>query len=160
MPGLPWTIIQVAVKTTVKGAAVTLASTVASCTLACYIEIGAHRLVYNCFPHKYANVAFANGLTQDQLDAVRIHSVDHTVRWVEQEEDNDEEHITELTNDNLNASTRHEPQEDKTPLNSPNLFWKEEMREETPSRPYPLVALGQQVFMVSSNDILACSMTC
>jgi hypothetical protein len=55
--------------------AVMLSSTVASCTLACYIEIGAHRMVYHCFPHIYANVDYANGLTQEQLDAVRIYKL-------------------------------------------------------------------------------------
>ena len=68
----PWTeFVALAAKTTIKGAAFTLTSTVASCTMACYIEIGAHRLVYRYFPEKYANVEHANGITQAELDAVR-----------------------------------------------------------------------------------------
>jgi hypothetical protein len=62
-------------KQTVKGSAVTLGSTGLACVLACYIEVGAHRLVYLCFPHKYAHIEHANGLTREQLDAVKPHNV-------------------------------------------------------------------------------------
>ena len=48
-----------------------MTSTCVSCYLACQIEVGAHRLVYKFFPEKYANVNYANGLTQEQLDAAR-----------------------------------------------------------------------------------------
>jgi hypothetical protein len=165
MPGLPWLIAQSAFKMTVKGAAVTLTSTVASCTLACYIEIGAHRVVYHYFPYKYANVKYANGLTQEQLDAVRIHTVDHTVRWSDEEQVM-EERVTMLPQNKIDEAAKHVPSEDTTafstistlPRDSPYSFWKEEKREETSERSSPLLELGQLVF--SSNDILACSMTC
>lgn len=72
----PWShFLKQAATSTVKGSAVTLGSTVFACVLACYIEVGAHRLVYLCFPHKYANVEYANGLTQEQLDAVKPHNL-------------------------------------------------------------------------------------
>jgi hypothetical protein len=64
---------------TIRGAAITFGSTLVSCGAACYIERGAHRLIYHYCPEKYANVEWANGLTQDQLDAVRrpaVHTID------------------------------------------------------------------------------------
>ncbi len=141
MPGLPWLLFQGAFKMTAKGAAITFSSTVFSCTLACYIEIGAHRLVYHYFPHKYANVEYANGLTQEQLDAVRIHHVEQP-----------------------QVLTRTTPQEDleKRPQNtvidlrpfSRDGFWKE---EEKRSEPPSLLALTQ--LALPSNDIMACAMT-
>ena len=167
MPGLPWLIFQGALKMTVKGAAMTLTSTVASCTLACYIEIGAHRVVYRFFPHKYANVTNANGLSQEQLDAVRVHNVDQMLRWSDDEEPQVMGEQGTLRDDS-HEPTKHVPLEDATSFNtgipmqlrdSPHSFWKEERREESNQlTSIPFLALGQQVF--STNDILACSMTC
>ena len=156
---------------TVKGAAMTLTSTVASCTLACYIEIGAHRAVYRFFPHKYANVTNANGLSQEQLDAVRIHPVDdQRVRWRDGDEGHHEIREQEVTllRDDFHEPTKTVPSENTTEFHtgipmllrdSPHSFWKEEKREESQDVPsISFLALGQQAF--SSNDILACSMTC
>mmetsp|Transcript_21939 Transcript_21939/g.62482 ORF Transcript_21939/g.62482 Transcript_21939/m.62482 type:complete len:231 (+) Transcript_21939:357-1049(+) len=58
--------------TTAKGATITLGSTVASCVLAMHIESASHKFLYHYFPHKYANVEYAFGLTQRQLDAAHI----------------------------------------------------------------------------------------
>lgn len=104
MSRLAWMLGSMA-KTTAKGAAITLTSTVVSCGLACYIEIGGHRLVYRYFPHRYANVTHANGLTQEQLEAVRVHKI------VEQN----------------NIDTASEEQQQS--LGPRNMFWKEEKQE-------------------------------
>jgi hypothetical protein len=56
---------------TVRGAAITLSSTVISCGLAIQVEASAHRLLFWCAPEKYANVEYAYGLEQSQLDSVR-----------------------------------------------------------------------------------------
>lgn len=128
---------------TAKGAAITFSSTVFSCTLACYIEIGAHRLVYHYFPHKYANVEHANGLTQEELDAVRIHYVEQPGLSITTEEkipDEDLEKRSQSAVVGLRPSSREG-------------FWKEEKRSE----PSNLLALTQ--FALPSNDIMACAMT-
>ena len=56
---------------TLQGAAITLGSTVISCGLAIQVEASAHRLLFWCAPQKYANVEYAYGLEQSQLDSVR-----------------------------------------------------------------------------------------
>jgi hypothetical protein len=61
---------------TVRGATVTFGSTILSCVAACKIEQSANRMIYKYFPHKFANVESANGLTQEQLDAVRVYRDD------------------------------------------------------------------------------------
>lgn len=129
---------------TAKGAVITFSSTVFSCTLACYIEIGAHRLVYHYFPHKYANVEYANGLTQEQLDAVRIHYVEpQVVPRTTAEKIPDEESLEKLSQTKVIG------------LRSPrDGFWKE---EEKRSEPSSLLAFTQ--FALPSNDIMACAMT-
>lgn len=147
---------------TVKGAAVTFTSTFASCTLACYIEIGAHRVVYHYFPHKYANVEQANGLTQEQLDAVRVHHVDRLVTMAQGEEKSELEEKAEVLVEETSQNTlidnfTVEPIS-RNSRDSFYGFWKEERRDEDHERPAPIFPLGRTAF--SSNDILACSMTC
>jgi hypothetical protein len=56
---------------TLQGAAITLGSTVISCGLAIQVEASAHRLLFWCAPEKYANVEYAYGLEQSQLDSVK-----------------------------------------------------------------------------------------
>jgi hypothetical protein len=129
-------LLKTAAKTTVKGAAITLTSTVFSCVLACYIEIGAHRLVYRYFPHKYANVQQANGLTQAQLDAVRIQNVETILppETVSSQQ-------TKTTTTTLFSSNKPEERP------ADNLFWKEDHQTQ------------EQESNLQSQDILACAMT-
>ena len=117
-----------------------MTSTCVSCYLACQIEVGAHRLVYKFFPEKYANINYANGLTQEQLDAAR------NVKKIQEQRV-----IT--------------PVQDNTPTLEPimkkistlqgefssieNLFWKEEKN--------PLTSIREE-FAVPSQEIIACSM--
>ena len=129
---------------TAKGAAITFSSTVFSCTLACYIEIGAHRLVYHYFPHKYANVEYANGLTQEQLEAVRIHYVEPQVMPTTTAEKMPVEEV-EKRSSSMVLGWIPSPRDG---------FWKE---EEKRSEPSSLLALTQ--FALPSNDIMACAMT-
>lgn len=63
---------------TVKGAAVTLSSTVISCALALQVEKSTHRLFFWMAPHWYAKVDRAYGLTEDQLHSVRQLTVSTT----------------------------------------------------------------------------------
>jgi hypothetical protein len=106
MSRIAWALKNAANKTSAKGAAITLTSTVASCALACYIEIGAHRLVYYYFPHKYANIQHANGITQEQLDAVRIYKTNNT------------------TGEPVNVLTS-KAHEDIKELSRESIFWKD-----------------------------------
>ena len=57
---------------TIRGAAVTFGSTVFSCVAAVHIERGANRMIYKYYPHKFANVDEANGITQEELDFVKF----------------------------------------------------------------------------------------
>jgi hypothetical protein len=57
---------------TIRGAAVTFGSTVFSCLAAVHIERGANRMIYKYYPHKFANVDAANGITQEELDFVKF----------------------------------------------------------------------------------------
>ena len=131
-------------KTTAKGAAITLSSTVVSCTLACYIEIAGHRAVYKYFPHKYANVDYAPGLTQEQLDAVRIHAIPQ----------HHEEEVVMLksaeTSQQKEVFREEKIQPVKEDVKDHNSFWKEETI--VPSK-------WQEVISLPSQEIVACSMT-
>lgn len=57
---------------TARGAAVTFGSTIFSCAAACSIEKGANRMIYKYYPHKFANVEAASGITQEELDFVHF----------------------------------------------------------------------------------------
>jgi len=66
-----------AIKITVYGAGTVLVSTVTSCALAVIIERQAHRTLYRFFPHKYADVEYANGLPHLQQRSKGVHTVDN-----------------------------------------------------------------------------------
>jgi hypothetical protein len=132
--------LKMAAAQTAKGAAVTLTSTVAACGLACYIEIGAHRLVYHYFPHKYANVEHANGLTQDQLDAVRVFKTsDVAVTSQIEEEQEVRPEVVETVTDTKSAKEE----------NNNSRFWSD----------MPTIVEQPPTFLLPSQDILACAMT-
>ena len=57
---------------TIRGAAVTFGSTMFSCVAACNIEKGANRMILKYYPHKFANVEAASGITQEELDFVKF----------------------------------------------------------------------------------------
>lgn len=65
---------------TVKGATITLGSTVLSCALAIQVEKHTHRLFFHCAPHWYANVDYAYGISESELASVRQ-------RWGKKEEE-------------------------------------------------------------------------
>jgi hypothetical protein len=121
---------------TAKGAGITLASTTASCYLACQIEVRAHRFVYHYFPEKYADVEHANGLTQEQLDAVREYkSSDRAVGDLPREDT-----VT------MERKISRVPED----ASFGNKFWKEESLS---------LAKLAEGFSMPSQDIIACSMT-
>ena len=132
-------ILKTAAATTIRGAGITLASTCASCYLACQIEIGAHRLVYHYFPEKYADVEYANGLTQEQLEAVRIIKTEQKPVMT-----SEEEYLSVPTH--LSNKISDLQQDDSVE----NRFWKEENLS--------LASLSEQ-FIMPSQAIIACSMT-
>ena len=72
---------------TARGAAVTFGSTVFSCVAACNIEKGANRMIYKYYPHKFANVQAASGITQEELDFVKYIYGDGAVATAHQEID-------------------------------------------------------------------------
>jgi len=59
------------VRTTVKGAMITLGSTTIALGGAIYVERTAHRTLYHFFPHWYRDVEHAAGLDPDELKAAR-----------------------------------------------------------------------------------------
>lgn len=131
-------LVKAAAVTTAKGAGITLASTAASCYLACQIEVRAHRVVYHYFPEKYANVEYASGLTQEQLDAA------HEMKFPDQA-------VTYRPRDDIVAIARErkvEPVPEDT--SAVNRFWKEENLS---------LAKFAQGFVMPSQEIIACSMT-
>jgi hypothetical protein len=124
--------------TTLQAAGVGLASTTASCYLACQIEGSAHRLIYHYFPHKYANVEYANGLTQDQLGTAR----NMTSVTQSGQEENFLSSGSSFVFDRISGTSDESSLESK--------FWKEE---------HPTLSLMREVFMMPSQEIIACSMT-
>ena len=134
-------ILKTAAATTIRGAGITLASTCASCYFACQIEIGAHRLVYHYFPEKYADVEYANGLTQEQLEAVRIIKTEQKPVTT-----SEEEYSTLPVPTHLSKKISDLQQDDSVE----NKFWKEENLS--------LASLSEQ-FIMPSQAIIACSMT-
>jgi hypothetical protein len=181
MPGGPiFNAFTKAASFTARGAAVTFGSTILSCMAACKIEQGANRLIYEYFPHKFADVEWANGLTQEQLDAVRVYRVTPTASEEETRitSEESEPHVTatatlfttehalhqvaEQPTDPLLLHRRpHEEEADratktkKTRDEETNFtktrFWKE--GEEALTALIPAAVLPRQ-------EILACAMTC
>ena len=132
--------VMAAAKHTVKGAAVTLSSTVVACGFACLIEKGGHRLVYKYFPEKYATVEYANGLTQDQLDAVRVFKQE--IATVQQDEQ-------AATPTGVVAKEEIENKNDGTFMM--NRFWND--------MPSTKEIVEETIFVIPRQEIIACSMT-
>ena len=146
-------ILKNAAATTAKGAAITLTSTVVSCALACYIEIGAHRLVYHYFPHKYANVEHANGLTQEQLDAVRIYRQQpiQPISLPTSRETN-----TPMTMATPTPDVRPARPQEKFLDQIPTTSFGSNVREEKKS----VFQWREKEFALGSSDLMAAAMTC
>jgi hypothetical protein len=156
---------------TIRGATVTFGSTIVSCYAACKIEHGANQLIYHFAPHKFANVEYAAGLTQEQLDAVRVYQrqleddIDATLAALPVSLSAEILRRHETEHDQITAETRpplvalQQQNEDETQRQEKNSrriqeasssFWKEGA-EETISNLIPMSLSGQ--------DVLACSMT-
>ena len=164
---LPWLLFKAAAKTTCKGGAITLTSTMVSCALACYIERGAHRAVYHYFPEKYANVDYANGLTQDQLNAVRVYRLplNATTELTEPHQQQDTMNDQDTTkNPPLSLSFRDEafrlhdtPSTATRPSSDDHSFWREDSSPSLREKSAPLISWKPQESFRA--EILACSMT-
>jgi hypothetical protein len=79
---------------TFRGAAVTFGSTVFSCVVACQIEKGANRIIYTYFPHKFANVRAASGITQEELEMANMNYGAASI-ITQQQQDDDYDHNQE-----------------------------------------------------------------
>jgi hypothetical protein len=73
---------------TFRGAAVTFGSTLFSCVVACQIEKGANRMIYTYFPHKFANVKAASGITQEELELANMYYGAASMITQQQQDDN------------------------------------------------------------------------
>lgn len=123
---------------TSKGAVITLASTTASCYLACQIENKAHRLIYHYYPMKYANVEYANGLTREQLDKAYMLKVEH----------DGVNHEKPVIIEESAGDLRYF----QLGLSDTNRFWKE-------STEIFLLPRTAEEFAMAQREIIACSMT-
>lgn len=131
---------------TSKGAGVTLASTVASCYLACQIEVHAHRFIYNHWPEKYATVDYANGLTQEELD--RAHQMKPLMLQFDTFAKSDDKIAVEESTMSR-TPLRYSFDFSTATLDQSNQFWKE--------AEHPLALI--KGFTMQNQDIIACSMT-
>mmetsp|Transcript_5903 Transcript_5903/g.13738 ORF Transcript_5903/g.13738 Transcript_5903/m.13738 type:complete len:176 (-) Transcript_5903:384-911(-) len=160
---------------TIRGAAVTFGSTVFSCVVACKIEKSANRIIYKYYPHKFANVEAASGITQEELDFIKYYygggdPADQVTQEPASSTANKPIETIEpksqfrCTFDNVSAQS-HEPNS-QTPIiyskatNEPeeeqnstiNKFWTE-------GGDAAAKALSIIPIIVPSQEILACSMT-
>jgi hypothetical protein len=146
----PWSkMLKQAATSTAKGSAITLGSTVFACVVACYIEVGAHRLLYLCCPHKYAHVEYANGLSQEQLDAVKPHGLKPKLETDMNTPTNQGEWRYRVQNNSSASNTRgQESRSDDTVLLTEASTTSTSTRFTTE---FPSSSLA--------NDLLSCSMT-
>lgn len=136
--------------TTSKGAGVTLASTVASCYLACQIEVRAHRFIYNHWPEKYATVEHANGLTREELE--RAHQLYKPTTMAQPDNvllADDKPTMGESSTMSRTSPVYSFDLSSSQTLDQQNQFWNE--AEE------PMAVI--QGFTMSQRDIIATSMT-
>jgi hypothetical protein len=155
---------------TLRGMTVTLGSTIISCYVACKIEQGANQLIYKYMPYKFAEVEYANGLTQEQLDAVKLY-YGHTAEAEEQQQQ--EQDPMKLVTSVLNTAAeedqrlqsqqqedekqqqQQQQQEQKLSYSTLTSFWIEKKKEELSSLP----SLSSIPLGLPQQEILACAMT-
>ena len=104
---------------TARGAAVTFGSTIFSCFVACNIEKGANRMIYKYYPHKFANVEAASGITQEELDFVKFYygtTIDDT------DTDTDTDTAADKNQETEESSTTTTPT--TTELEAPELLFR------------------------------------
>ncbi len=146
---------------TVRGATVTFGSTIFSCMAACKIEQGANQMIYKYFPHKFANVEYANGLTKEQLDAVRMYR-DATDSDIEKSSKEHETPVVMCHDTAQNHDLRRQEQQQKEIKKTreedfwaskayKTKFWKES--EETFTSLISVEVLPRQ-------EIMSCAITC
>ena len=173
---------------TLRGMTVTAGSTIISVYVACNIEKGANQLIYKYMPYKFVDVEHANGLTKEQLDAVKIYygtsgqqqqqqeTVDNEVKQqpsAEQKEDpmklltsvlnTAAEEDQRLRQEQETAAMKKQQEEieqqQKSSYSSRTSFWIEKKKEELPS----LLAVPSLSSIPSlglpQQEIVACSMT-
>ncbi|KAG7368992.1 hypothetical protein IV203_031735 [Nitzschia inconspicua] len=156
---------------TARGAAVTFGSTILSCMAACKIEQGANRLIYHYAPHKFANVEWANGLTQEQLDAVRIYQVETEEQATRPPKNQEhvaslptlfaaEQALLEVVEQSKHTAVRQESEHENFLAKNYN-----KLREDTASTKTRFWKEGEEAFTalipvaLPRQEILACAMT-
>ena len=121
---------------TFRGAAVTFGSTVFSCVVACQIEKGANRMIYTYFPHKFANVKAASGITQEELEMANMNYGAASIITQQQQDDN-YDHNQE---DHSSSSSSSSSITTTTPkVDEPKLFFRyvqDEQQQEKESLSY------------------------
>jgi hypothetical protein len=172
---------------TARGASVTLGSTVFSCVVACNIEKGANRMIFKHYPHKFANVEAASGITQEELDFAKfIYGGSVVVATTDQETDESSstQSLSTKTKDTevlfrldsyddasvVDSSRNHETRREKpTTINSTEInALNENEQEEGKSTVNKFWTEGEEAaakafsmipIIVPRQEILACSMT-
>jgi hypothetical protein len=156
---------------TAKGAAITFGSTMFSCVAACYIELGANQMIYRFFPHKFAHVEAASGITQEQLDAVRIYYAaeialpDVIMKTSSTQEEEESHALTPVFLSSMNESedyrtkdystTKKESTSSHDEINSKTILWIEQREERTVNILSSFLPID-----LPRQEILACAMTC
>ena len=172
-----------AVSFTARGATVTFGSTVFSCVAACSIEKGANRMILKYYPHKFANVESASGITKEELDFVKMMYGGRLVAAATNEETDSDSSTTTTNKDaevvfrfdsfdesntmqtsqeedsnskarmSILLTERNATQEREEETSAANKFWTE--GEEAASKALSLIP----AIIVPRQEILACSMT-
>jgi hypothetical protein len=165
---------------TARGAAVTFGSTVFSCVVACHIEKGANRIIFKYYPHKFANVEAASGITKEELDFVNFIYGDRIATAANQKMDESSSTSSTLTEtrdtevlyrydfyDDSNSSRYYESQIGKPTINMAGVNASKEQEQEkstinkvwTEGEEAAAKALSIIPIIVPRQEILACSMT-
>lgn len=168
---------------TARGAAVTFGSTVFSCVVACHIEKGANRIIFKYYPHKFANVEAASGITKEELDFVNLIYGDRIATAANQKMDESSSTSNTLTETRdtevlyrydfhddssvANSSRYYESERGKTTINMTGVNASKEQEQEkstinkvwTEGEEAAAKALSIIPIIVPRQEILACSMT-
>jgi len=168
---------------TARGAAVTFGSTVFSCVVACNIEKGANRMIFKYYPHKFANVEAASGISQEELDFVKTFYGGSIVVAADQEtggssstrrsstKTKDAESVFRYDSYDdssvVNQSRYYESKSETTTINVTDTNASKEQEQEkstvnkfwTEGEEVAAKALSLIPIIVPRQDILACSMT-
>lgn len=138
-----------------------MGSTMFSCAAACYIEKGANQMIYRYFPHKFADVEAASGITQEQLDAVRIPiqpvpAINNRTSSVAEQEIQELIPAFHIESDVDDRTTTIKKEISPT-NNNKTIFWIERREEKGGVNVSSSLTIAVDL---PRQEILACAMTC